>query len=221
MKSILVIGMGKFGHLIAKGFLENGHEVMIVDKDEDKVSDLVSIATSTRVCDCTKAGVLESIGVKNFDLIFVCMSGDEFQSGLDITDVLKELGAKRVISKASTTKQVKFLTKLGADEVIYPEKYIAEKWVERYSVNGAFDYIDLPGPIGIYEIRPLTNWIGKTAREVNMPTNYNKAQIIGIKGDNDAFMRQLPSPDYVFNTDEHLLVLMNNDVAAKLLAKKK
>lgn len=116
---------------------------MIVDEDEEKLEDMVPYATSTRIGDCTNEEVLKSIGVRNFDVVFICI-GTNFQSSLEITSLVKELGAKRVISKATRDIQAKFLLRNGADEVIYPDKDIAEKWAERYSLDNLFDYIDLP-----------------------------------------------------------------------------
>ena len=127
MKSILIIGMGRFGHHLAANFLEHDHDVMIVDEDEEKLADMVPYATSTRIGDCTNEEVLKSIGVRNFDVVFVCI-GTNFQSSLEITSLVKELGAKRVVSKVTRDIQAKFLLRNGADEVIYPDKDIAEKW---------------------------------------------------------------------------------------------
>ena len=127
MKSILIIGMGCFGHHLAKNFLENGHDVMIIDENEEAIEDMVPYATSSKIGDCTKEEVLKTIGVRNFDAVFVCI-GTNFQSSLEITSLVKELGAKRVISKVTRDIQAKFLLRNGADEVIYPDKDIAEKW---------------------------------------------------------------------------------------------
>ena len=112
MKSILIIGMGRFGHHLAADFLENGHDVMIVDEDEEKLEDMVPYATSTRIGDCTSEEVLKSIGVRNFDVVFVCI-GTNFQSSLEITSLVKELGAKRVISKATRTSRRSFCCATG------------------------------------------------------------------------------------------------------------
>lgn len=215
MKSILIIGMGHFGHHLAKDFLEQGHDVMIVDEIEERVEDMAAIATSTRIGDCTNEEVLKSIGIKNFDAVFVCI-GNNFQSSLEITSLAKELGAKRVISKASRDIQAKFLLRNGADEIIYPDKDIAKKWAEKYSVDNVFDYIDLPGDIGVYEMKPLPKWIGKSVKEANVSATY-KVTILGIKGKDDEEMRTLPSADYIMNEQEHLMVMATTEVAAKLL----
>lgn len=215
MKSILVIGMGRFGHHLAKDFLEREHDVMIVDENEEKLEDMVPFATSSRVADCTKPEVLRSLGIRNFDLVFVCI-GTNFQSSLEITSLAKELGAKKVISKATRDIQAKFLLRNGADEVIYPEKDIAEKWAERYSLDNIFDYIDLPGPVGIYEMPPLKEWVGKSIRESDIAAKYH-VSILGIKKLHAQEMNMLPSPDHIIKETDHLMVMAANEVAEKLL----
>ena len=116
--------------------------------------------------------------------------------------------------------QAKFLLRNGADEVIYPDKDIAEKWAERYSLDNIFDYIDLPGPYGIYEISPLQEWVGKSIRESNIAAKY-KVSILGIRMSGDEEMNIMPSADYVIQDKEHLMVMAHNDVAARLLDTRK
>ena len=219
MKSILIIGMGRFGHHLAHDFLENGHDVMIIDEIEEKVEEMVPYATSTKIGDCTKEEVLKSLGIKNFDVVFVCI-GSNFQSSLEITSLVKELGAKRVVSKATRDIQAKFLLRNGADEVIYPEKDIAKKWAERYSLDNIFDYFNLTGDIGVYEVNPLPEWVGKSIRESNISAKH-KVIILGVRKQGDEEMTMLPSADYVINEKEHLMIMAENDVVEKLLTKKK
>ncbi len=219
MKSILIIGMGRFGHHLAQNFIENEHDVMIVDILEEKVEDLTPYVTSVRIADCTKEEVLKSLGIGNFDVVFVCI-GTNFQSSLEITSLLKELGAKKVISKATRDIQAKFLLRNGADEVIYPEKDIAQKWAEKYSLDHIFDYIALPSGYGIYEMSPLKQWTGKSIRQSNIAAEY-KVSILGVKSKNDAEMKVMPSPDYVIQTTDHLMIMASNEVAEDLLTKKR
>ena len=215
MKSILIIGMGRFGHHLAANFLEHDHDVMIVDEDEEKLADMVPYATSTRIGDCTNEEVLKSIGVRNFDVVFVCI-GTNFLSSLEITSLAKELGAKRVVSKATRDIQAKFLLRNGADEVIYPDKDIAEKWAERYSLDNLFDYIDLPGAFGIYEVPPLKEWVGRSIRESDIAAKH-KISILGIKKKHEEEMSVMPSADYIIRDTDHLMVMAGNEVAERLL----
>lgn len=209
MKSILVIGVGRFGRHLATKFIELKNEVMVVDKIEERVSGLLSIATTAQIGDCTNEEVLRSLGVKNFDICFVCI-GDDFQSSLEITSLLKELGAKFVVSRARREIQAKFLLRNGADEVVYPEKEIAEKSAIKYSANHVFDYIELTPEYSIFEVPPLQSWMGKTIAEISIREKYH-INILAIKVDEDVF--PLPKAEHVFKEEEHLIVAgMKNDM---------
>ena len=214
MKSVLIIGMGRFGHHLAKNMLELGNDVMIIDSDEQRLEDLVPYVTNAKIGDCTNPDVLKSLGISNFDLIFVCI-GTNFQSSLEITSLVKEMGGKRVISKATRDIQAKFLLRNGVDEVIYPEKDIAEKCAERYSMDNVFYYIELTDDYAIYEIPPLKEWIGHSIRENNIAAKY-KVMVLGLK-DYDGSTKIMPSADYVIDDDDHLMVLASRVVINKLL----
>lgn len=216
MKSVLIIGLGRFGHRLAMNMLERGNDVMVADWDEEKIADLVPYATSAKICDCTKPEVLKGLGIGNFDIVFVCI-GTNFQSSLEVTSQAKEMGAKWVVSKATREIQAKFLLRNGADEVIYPEKDIADKCAVQYSLNHIFDYIEMTDGYGIYEIRPLKVWIGKNLRESDIAAKY-RVSILGIKGDDGASKMQ-PNADYVIQETDHLMVLAQDKVLTELLRK--
>ena len=107
MKSILIIGMGKFGHHLCADLIKNGNDIMVMDKDEAKVRDLIYDVTKVQIGDCTDPQVVKALGINNFDLIFVCI-GTNFQSSLEITSLVKEMGGKYVISKANRDVHAKF-----------------------------------------------------------------------------------------------------------------
>jgi trk system potassium uptake protein TrkA len=213
MKSILVIGMGKFGHHLVNRLLEFENEVMIVDQNEDNVRDLFSSVTSARVGDCTNPEVLKSLGLRNFDLVIVCI-GETFQNSLEVTSLVKELGAKYVISVASRDIQAKFLLKNGADEVIYPERDVAYNLAAKCSANHVFDYIQLNDEYSIYEIPIISDWAGKTIKDVNVRAEYN-VNIIGIVANGKITV--MPSADYQFKENDHIKVLGEKDCVNKIL----
>ena len=157
MKTVLIIGMGRFGHHLASNMISLGNEVMIVDKDESRLEDLTKLISNIKIGDCTNEDVLQSFGVANFDICFVCI-GTNFQSSLEITSLLKELGAKYVISQATRDIHAKFLLKNGADEVIYPNRDSAEKLAVRVSNDNLYDYVELDNEYSIYEIPALRQW---------------------------------------------------------------
>lgn len=202
MKSILVIGIGRFGKHLCQNLVDNENDVMAVDINEDNLEELLPLVTSAKIGDCTKEEVLRSFGVGNFDICFVCI-GTNFQSSLEVTNLLKDLGAKYVISKANRDIQAKFLLKNGADEVVYPNRDIAKRMATRVSTNHVYDYVEM-GEYSIYEIEPLDEWIGKSIREVNFRAKY-KVSIMGIKrGEETSIM---PAPEHIFDKEEHLMVI--------------
>ena len=151
MKSILIIGLGRFGRHLCRKFMSLNNEVMIVDRDEAAVTALADEVTSAQIADCTDENALRALGVKNFDLCFVCI-GSDFASSLLITSMLKDMGAARVVAKASQDIHAKLLLRNGADEVVYPERDSAERMATRLSAQNVFDYIELTDEYSIYEI---------------------------------------------------------------------
>lgn len=202
MKSFLIIGMGRFGQHLCRNLIDLGNDVMIVDQNEEKLEELLPIVTSAKIGDCTKVDVLKSFGVGDFDVCVVCI-GTNFQSSLEITSLLKELGANYVISKATRDVHAKFLLRNGADEVIYPERDIAERLAVRVSANHVFDYIEM-GEYGIYEIPPREEWLGRSIKDVNFRVKYH-VSIIGTKENGETSL--LPPADHIFKKEEHLMII--------------
>lgn len=214
MKSFLVIGMGRFGQYLCKELSKLGNEILAVDEDEENLRPALPLVTSAKIGDCTKAEVLEELGVGNFDMCFVCIGGS-FQNSLEITSLLKELGANWVISRASTDVQAKFLLRNGADEVVYPERDMAEKIAKKSSANHVFDFVDL-GDYGIYEVLPVKEWVGKSIKDLNVRVNYG-VSILGIRG--PAGDMVMPDAEYCFHAGDHMLVMGSDADLAKFLKK--
>lgn len=210
MKSILVIGMGRFGRHLASKMSELGNDVMIVDKEEKIINELAPLYANAFIGDCTNEGVLRGLGVNNFDICFVAI-GDNFQSSLVVTSLLKDLGAKYVVSKADRDMQAKFLERNGADEVVYPEHDMAEKLAIRHNAKNIFDYVELTGEFAIFEISVVRDWIGHSIMDLNVRNKYH-INILAIKKEGGSLM-PLPTPDYIFTPDDHVLIIGRpNDV---------
>ena len=203
MKSILVIGVGRFGKHIAKKMLDLGNDVVIVDKEEEKVERLNNIFSDSFIGDCRNEGVLRSLGINNFDICFVCI-GIDFQASLEITSMLKELGAKKVVSLAKRDRQAALLLKIGADDVIYPEREIAEKTGIKYNAKNVFDLIKITDEYAIYEIPVVPSWVGKTVVQVNVRKVY-KINIVAINNNEELIAS--PGADYVFRQGDHIMVI--------------
>ena len=213
MKSILVIGLGRFGRHLAKKMMDLGNDVMIVDKDAEIIEHYSMTFTDSQIADCTNSAVLRSLGVHHFDICFVCIGGD-FQSSLVITALLKELKAKYVVAKAKQDIQADLLSRIGADEVIYPEREMAETLAVRYSANNLFDYIELTKEYGIFEISVPTSWIGRSIKELDVRRKY-RINIIGIKYEDE--LKLLPGADYCFKEEDHIMLIGKRDEMDKLV----
>ena len=214
-KSILIIGMGRFGRHLALRLNDLGNEVMIIDKNPAIINELSVSGIDANIGDCTNINLLKSIDVTAFDICFVTI-GEDFQSSLVVTSYLKTLGAKCVVAKASQEIQADLLKKIGADEIINPEQEIAEKVAMRYDDGNIFDYIQLTSDFSIYEIPILKDWVGKSIIEINVRQKYN-VSIIAVK--NGSSLTPSPSPSYVFNRDDHIVVIGKSTDVFKLTSK--
>ncbi len=203
MKSVLLIGLGRFGKNIAIELNKLGHEVLGIDHDEDKVNDMMDIITDARIGDSTNEAFLRTLGVNNFDICYVTISND-FQSSLETTYLLKELGAAFVVARAERDGQERFLLRNGADKVVYPEKQIAKWAAIRYSSYHIIDYIELDENNSLYEVDVPEEWIGKSIINLDIRRKYNLT-VIGVKK-NDV-MNFTILPETVLTKDMNLLVL--------------
>ena len=172
MKSVLLIGLGRFGKSIAEKLNEMHHQIMAVDKDESRVNDVLPLVTDAQIGDSTNEAFLRSLGVDNYDVCFVAI-GEDFQSSLETTSLLKELGAKKVISRASRGVQRKFLLRNGADDVVYPERQLAAWTAVRHTTDLIQDYIALDEEYAIYDLFVPAEWNGKTVGGLDIRKKYN------------------------------------------------
>ena len=203
MKSILIIGLGRFGRHLCRKFMSLDNEVMIVDRDEAAVSTLADEVTSAQIADCTDENALRALGVKNFDLCFVCI-GSDFASSLLITSMLKEMGAARVVAKAARDVHAKLLLRNGADAVTYPEKQLAKWAAIRYTADHIFDYIELDEKHAIIEVAVPDSWQGHSIGELDIRRKYG-VNILGVKRSDKTDVTI--SPETVLDSSLTLLVL--------------
>lgn len=211
MKSVLLIGVGRFGRNTAIKLKELHHQVMAVDKDEKRISEIMPYVTDARIGDSTDEGFLQSLGIRNYDLCYVCI-GDSFQDSLETTSFLKEAGARMVVARASSEVHAKFLGRNGADAVVYPEQQVAEWAAIRYSADHIFDYIAMGCGYGIFEIAAPERWIGRTIGELDIRKHW-QINILATKSEGTINMNI--GPDTVLTANETLLVLGRNEEMKK------
>ncbi len=203
MKSVLLIGLGRFGIHIARKLNELGHEVMAIDNNEDRINHALPFVTNAQIGDSTDEEFLNTLGVRNFDLCVVTI-GESFQSSLETTSLLKDLGASFVVSRATNDIQEKFLLKNGADKVVYPEKELASWTAIRYTSDHIMDYIELDDGYSIFELSIPKSWANKTIGDLDIRKKHN-INIMGIKRDKKLYMGI--TPQTVLDENETILVL--------------
>ena len=209
--TFLVIGLGRFGSNLALRLMDSGNEVMVLDNDEDTVNHIAPHVTQAKIGDCMDEEVLRSLDPASFDFCFVCIS-DNFQSSLETTSLLKELGAPMVVAKADRDLHARLLLKIGADEVVFPERDMAQRVAMRFSVNGAMEYVELAPGYAIIELDVPDHWAGQTIIDLDIRKKWN-VNVIGRK--EEGAIRPIDA-SFVFAADTHILVAGRPDDIARM-----
>ena len=203
MKSVLLIGLGRFGRGVAEKLNELHHQVLAGDKNEERVNEILPLVTDAQIGDATSETFLRSLGVDNFDVCIVTI-GEDFQSSLETTSLLKELGAKKVVSRASREVHKKFLLRNGADDVVYPEGQLAAWTAIRHTTEHVLDYIALDSEYAIYDLSVPAEWHGKTVGGLDIRRKYN-LNILAVRGDGQPSM--VVTGDTMLQENQTILVL--------------
>lgn len=203
MKTVLLIGLGRFGRHIARELDEIGHQVLAVDIREDRVNDALPYVTNAQIGDSTNEEFLKSLGVDDYDVCFVAI-GDNFQSSLETTSLLKDLGAKYVVSRAARDVHAKFLLRNGADEIVYPEKQLAKWSAIKFTSEHIFDYIELDNDYAVFDVYVPENWIGKTISDLDIRKKH-KINIMAVK--RNGLLELAISPETRLSSSDTLLVI--------------
>ena len=213
MKSVLLIGLGRFGRHMAQKLRDLHHEVLAVDRDERRINDALPYVTNAQIGDATNEAFIASLGGRKFDLCVVAI-GDDFQSSLEATALLKENGAPFVVSRAARDVHAKFLLRNGADDVIYPERQMASWAAVRYSSDHIFDYIELARDYSIFETAVPSSWVGKTVVELSVRQTY-RINILATR--HGGHLELLPGGSHQFQPDETIYILGENKDVQKFL----
>ncbi len=203
MKSVLLIGLGRFGRHIAEQLNSLGHEVMAIDHNEERVNKVLPFVTNAQIGDSRNEAFLRTLGIPNYDVCIITIASD-FQSSLETTSLVKELGGKLVVARAERDVQQKFLLRNGADEVVYPENQIARWMAIRYTSDHVLDYIEIDGDHAIFEIKVPKEWIGKNVGQIDIRRRYN-VNIMGVR--QNGKMSVSVTPETMLTEDKSLLVV--------------
>jgi len=188
---------------MAQKFIENGHEVLAVDWKEERADAAVGTIQQILIGDATDERFMESLGIGNFDLAVIAV-GENFQIVLEITVLLKDLGCKYIVARATRDVHKKLLLRNGADYVSYAEREVAERLAIKFGADNIFDYLELTPEIGIYEIAVPKKWMGKSMVELSIRNKYH-VSVMATKKENRIF--PLPHPSHVFEEDESVMVM--------------
>ena len=213
MRTVLLIGLGRFGRHVAQKLNDLGHQVMAVDSDEERVDAILPIVTNAQIGDSTDRGFLSSLGVRDFDVCIVAI-GDDFQNSLETPDLLKELGARKVIARASRGVQEKFLRRCGADEVVYPEKQLAVWTAIRCTSEHILDYIGLDEDWSIFELSVPERWAGRSILQLDLRKKYG-INVLGVRRAGKLDMGV--GPDTVLDREGSVLVLGRQEMIRKFV----
>lgn len=203
-----VLGLGKFGFYLARRLYEQGHEVIAVDVDKEIVQNIKDYSTQAIIADATSKDTLLSLGIEEVDTAVVSL-GTRMDHSILVTLHLKEIGLKDIVVKAITEDHRKILEIIGATQVIFPEKDMAEKLATSLSSRNIMDYLELAPGFSIMELAPSPAFIGKTIKDLQFRNTYG-VQIIAIKELIPEKMNLVPAPDSVIKESD-ILVVMGSD----------
>ena len=217
MKSYVVIGLGRFGTELATRLYDSGEEVMVIDTDEQQVDKIADRVTRAVAADARDLDVLRKLGVENFDRAVIAVGTDLAASAL-ITMNLKTLNVPFIMCKAHDDTYREILERLGADQVIIPEREVADKLALSLTHAGIMEYIELSSEFGIVEMEPIPEWVGKTIRELELRSRYG-FNVIAVRSDEDS-IRIMPNIDTPISDNEILVMLGRYDMFENLKKKK-
>lgn len=216
MNSFCIIGLGKFGQSLALSLASEGKQVMVIDTDDDKVSEIADFVTNAIIGDPTNEAVLRASGVKDYDCAVVCFTGN-INENILLTIMLKELGVKKVIVRAVNDGHQRVLERIGADMIVFPEKDMGEKMAFRLTKENVTEYIEFTGYTLIEMIVPHS-WDGKNLIDLNVRRRFG-VNIIAIT-DRDGNVDVSPAPTRVFANGEKVSLIGSDENVAKIMKEK-
>ena len=208
MKRFAVIGLGKFGFHMARVLFEEGNEVVAIDKDPDRVQEIDPYCTEAIVLDASDKEKLRSLGLHEMDAVVVSIGSDVSRSVL-LTLYLQEIGVKKVLAKAMDEDHAKVLMKVGATEVIHPEKAMAVKVAQGLSRPNILDFIPLSEDFNLLQIAPPSAFIGKTLKQLDLRARYN-IHVIAVEEVLTENFVLVPPADFVIKDSDILIVIGRN-----------
>ena len=208
--SFVVFGLGKFGQAVADKLIDAGADVMVVDNNEDVIEAYSSKATSAIEADLTDPAAIKALGISNIECAVVAM-GMSLEASIMCTMVAKESGVKWVVAKAGNDRMGAVLSKIGADEIIFPEEESGVRTARSLLTNNFLEYFEVSDDICLIEMLPKEKWVGKSLKELNLRKKYG-LNVVGIR---DGVVNEFVDPDVPLKKDETLLILIHKNNLSK------
>jgi len=209
MKQFAIIGLGNFGYYLATHLYEKGHDVLAIDKDQSLVQKIKDHVTQAVVADATDSKIMDSLSIHEMDAVVVCI-GTDLGASIHTTLILKDIGARRVYAKAITEPHGRILQKVGAQEILFPEKDLAISLAERLHNPSLLDYLPFLEGYSIIELKPKESFVGKELKELDLINKYG-VQVIAIKKVASGKLSMIPTGKHVLKGDEVMILLGPND----------
>ena len=211
MKRFIVIGLGNFGYYVARTLYGEGHDVLAIDRDRDRVARVQDMVSEVMILDAIHKESLKGLGVKEAEAIVVSM-GSDISNSILATLYLKELGAKKVLVKCLDEDHARILEKLGADEIIFPEKAMAQKVAKGLSKGNILDFIPLSEDYTLVEVAPPKEFLGKSLKDLKLKTLYQVYIIAVNQLIPPAFILSPPGEFVVKDSDGLVLLGREKDI---------
>lgn len=203
MESFVVIGSGRFGSSVARTIYGLGREVMVVDKDEDRIREISPHVSYAIQADILEDGVVEELGLSNFDAAIIAI-GTEIEASVMATLVAKEKGIGFVLAKAQSPVHGRLLEKIGADRVVYPEKAMGQRVGHGLASSLALDFVELTPRHSLLEITVIKSWEGKKIENLDIEGRY-KLSIVALRRGDD--LKIIPSSKETLNKNDSLIII--------------
>lgn len=205
MKTFIVIGLGRFGSSAAEQLYDMGHEVIVVDRDEEAVNHLADRCTHAAIGDAREIEVLRAVGAAECQCAIVAM-GEDLAASVLITMNLRDLGCKYIICKAQNELYQRALERVGADRVVIPEREMAHRLVQSLGSKSFLDYMELSGEYAIAEFTAPKSWIGKSLKELNVRSKY-QLSVLAIRNEGSGKLRMSPGGDDPISKGDTLMMM--------------
>ena len=212
-KQFAILGCGRFGSAMARELCELGNEVLVVDKDEDRINYIADEVTHGLTLDITNDEAVSELGLGNFDVVAVTMSND-LRSAVMAVVLAKEAGCKRVIAKASDALGAKILMKVGADQVVFPERDMAKRMAHRLAAKNILDFVELSDTYEFTDMVVPERWVGKDLRKLDLRARYG-VNVVAVAAENGE-LDISPRPDLPLERGDRLILIAPKGVVHRI-----